>query len=85
MHGTSAMHMQGLISFTAVEVDSQGIVHPEAIRSSITDATCLISIMHSNNEVGSVQPIQQITQLAHQHNIMMHSDAAQSIGKVPQT
>lgn len=74
--------MQGLITSTAVEVDMAGVVHPQAIEAALTDATCLISIMHSNNEVGSIQPTQQIAQLARQHDVLMHSDAAQSIGKV---
>lgn len=80
-----SLTLQGLITFTAVEVDMAGIVHPQAIEAALTDATCLISIMHSNNEVGSIQPTQQIAQLARQHDVLMHSDAAQSIGKVLDT
>ena len=74
--------MQGFITFTAVGVDSQGVVDPAAIQSALSKSTCLITVMHSNNEVGSIQPIQQIAQLAKQHSVLMHSDAAQSIGKV---
>ena len=77
--------MQGFITFTTVEVDCQGVVDPAAVESAMTESTCLISVMHSNNEVGSIQPIQQIAQLAKQHSVLIHSDAAQSIGKVRHT
>lgn len=76
--------MQGLISYTAVGVDAEGRLDPEHIRAALTDATRLVSIMHSNNEVGSLQPIAEISCITRQHNILFHSDAAQSIGKVLQ-
>ena len=63
-------------------VNADGTLDPAHVRAAITDATCLISIMHSNNEVGSLQPVAEISQIAKQHNISLHSDAAQSIGKV---
>lgn len=74
--------IQGLISYTAVGVNAEGRLDPEHVRAALTDATCLVSIMHSNNEVGSLQPIAEIARITRQHNILLHSDAAQSIGKV---
>lgn len=68
---------------TRVPVDGAGIVDPDTIRKAITPDTCLISIMHANNEVGTVQPIGDIAQVAHEHGILLHTDAAQSVGKIP--
>jgi cysteine desulfurase len=71
------------VSVTVVPVDFQGLVDPEDIRRAITPKTRLISIMHSNNEVGTIQPIREIARTARDHGVLMHADAAQSIGKVP--
>ncbi|MCF8378384.1 MAG: selenide, water dikinase SelD [Bacteroidales bacterium] len=68
------------VSYTPV--DKFGTVNPEDIRKAIRPDTILISIMHANNEVGTIQPIAAIGELAHKNNIIFHSDAAQSIGKV---
>lgn len=65
-----------------VPVDKDGRVQIEDVRSCIREDTILISIMHANNEVGTVQSIREIANLAHSHNIVMHTDAAQSIGKI---
>ena len=64
-------------------VDEFGIVDSQSVADAITDETILISIMHVNNEVGSIQPISEISDIAHKNNILMHSDCAQSIGKIP--
>lgn len=66
-----------------VPVDKYGMVNPMDIEKSITDKTILITIMHSNNETGTLQPIEEIAQLAKKHNVLFHTDASQSIGKVP--
>ena len=68
---------------TYVPVDSYGRVDPDDIRKAIRPETILITIMHANNEVGTIQPIAEIAALAHRHNILMHTDAAQSAGKIP--
>lgn len=68
---------------TYVPVDEHGMVHPEEVERSLRDETILISIMHANNEVGTIQPINEISALAHSRRIAMHTDAAQSVGKVP--
>ena len=63
-------------------VDGVGRVDPDDVRKAITEQTTLISIMHSNNEVGTLQPIAEIAQIATDHDLLMHTDAAQSPGKV---
>ncbi|MBJ6724365.1 cysteine desulfurase family protein [Geomesophilobacter sediminis] len=70
-------------SVTYLPVDGSGQVDPEAVRRAITDRTVLISIMHANNEVGTVQPIAAIGAIARERGILLHTDAAQSIGKIP--
>jgi cysteine desulfurase len=68
---------------TIVPVDSSGRVNPEAVSGAIRENTILISIMHANNETGVVQPIEEIGRLAKQRGILFHTDAVQSVGKIP--
>lgn len=68
---------------TVVPVDAEGLVDPDDLRRAIEDDTCLVSIMHANNEVGTIQPIAEIAALAHARGVLVHSDAAQSVGKIP--
>jgi len=67
---------------TYVPVDGSGLVDPNDIRRAIMRDTGLISIMHANNEVGTIQPIEEIASIAREHGIPLHTDAAQSIGKI---
>lgn len=67
---------------TVLPVDREGIVNPADVEAAIRPDTILISIMHANNEVGSIQPIQEIAGLAREKGILMHTDAAQSVGKI---
>jgi cysteine desulfurase len=67
---------------TVVPVDGQGLVDPEAVRQALGRGATLVSIMHSNNEVGTLQPIKEIAALARERGALMHTDAAQSLGKV---
>ncbi|MGE5383782.1 MAG: selenide, water dikinase SelD [Omnitrophica WOR_2 bacterium] len=64
------------------KVDETGLVDPKTIESLIRSDTILISVMHANNEVGTIQPISEISSIAHKQGILMHSDAAQSVGKI---
>jgi cysteine desulfurase NifS/selenium donor protein len=68
---------------TYVNVDEYGIVKLDELEAAIRPETILITVMHANNEVGSIQPIPEIARLAKKHNIIFHSDAAQSVGKIP--
>lgn len=68
---------------TYVRVDRNGLVDPDDIRKAIAKDTFLISIMHANNEVGTIQPIAEIAKIARAHGIPLHTDAAQSVGKIP--
>ncbi|HYK91587.1 MAG TPA: cysteine desulfurase family protein [Acidobacteriota bacterium] len=63
-------------------VDGFGMVDPDDVRRAITPRTVLISIMHANNEVGTIQPIPDICRIAREHGILFHTDAAQSVGKI---
>jgi len=67
---------------TYLPVDRNGIIILEELERSITPGTILISVMHANNEVGSIQPIRAVTEIARKHKITVHSDAAQSVGKI---
>jgi cysteine desulfurase len=69
------------ISF--VPVDAFGRVDPEDVRRAVTPSTILISVMHANNEVGTIQPIAEIGRIAREHGVLLHTDAAQSVGKIP--
>ncbi len=68
---------------TMLPVDSHGLVAPEQVRAAITDRTCLVSIMHANNEVGTIYPIKEIAAIAHAQGALVHTDAVQTLGKIP--
>ncbi len=68
---------------TTVPVDSTGLVDPDDVRRAITPKTILISIMLANNEVGTLQPLTDISVIARQAGVLLHTDAAQAIGKIP--
>ncbi len=68
---------------TYLPVDNSGSVNIGALRNTISDDTCLVSIMLANNEVGTIQPIKEIAKICHEKNILFHTDAVQGIGKIP--
>jgi cysteine desulfurase len=70
-------------SLTILAVDSAGRVDPDAVRRALTSDTILISVMHANNETGAIAPIREIGAIAREAGIPFHTDAAQSIGKIP--
>ncbi len=70
-------------SVTYAPVDKDGLVNPDDIAAAITPRTAMISIMHANNEVGTLQPVSEISAIAKRNGVLMHTDAAQSLGKVP--
>ena len=67
---------------TYLPVDGFGRVDPDELSQAITPRTILISIMHANNEVGTIQPIEDCTRIAREHGVLFHTDAAQSVGKI---
>ncbi|MFT9494701.1 cysteine desulfurase family protein [Anaerosolibacter sp.] len=66
-----------------VPVDVYGMVNPADVEKLITEETILVTIMHSNNETGTIQPIKEISQICKKHQVLFHTDASQSVGKVP--
>jgi cysteine desulfurase NifS len=68
---------------TCLPVDEAGRVRIDDLRNQLRETTILISIMQANNEVGTIQPIAEIAELAHERNIVVHTDSAQAIGKIP--
>jgi cysteine desulfurase len=68
---------------THVPVDGAGLVDPEAVRTAITHQTALVSIMHANNEVGTIQPIAEIGAVCRERGVLFHTDAVQTVGHVP--
>ena len=70
-------------SLTVVPVDGLGRVDATRVAAAFRPDTILVSVMHANNEVGTVQPVAEIAALAHQRGILVHTDAAQSVGKIP--
>ncbi len=67
---------------TYLPVDADGLVDPAAVDAAITPQTILITIMHANNEIGTLEPIAEIGRVAHRRGVVLHTDAAQSVGKV---
>jgi cysteine desulfurase len=68
---------------TYLPVNGQGVVNPEDLEEIITSKTILVSVMHANNEIGSIQPINELSEIAHHAGAVFHTDAAQSVGKIP--
>ncbi len=68
---------------TYLPVDSNGLVNPEELLKALTDKTILVSVMHANNEVGTVQPIAEIGKILRERKILFHTDAVQTVGTIP--
>jgi cysteine desulfurase len=67
---------------TLLPVDQTGVASPDRLRELITDETAVVSVMHANNEIGTIQPIAELAQIAHARGALMHTDAVQSVGKI---
>ena len=76
-----ALEKEGF-SVTYVGVDEDGMVNLEELRSAVTDKTALVSVMYANNEVGTIQPIEEITEIAHSKGALMFTDAVQAVGNL---
>ncbi|MBS3782890.1 MAG: cysteine desulfurase NifS [Anaerolineae bacterium] len=82
LHSCQYLERRGF-SVTYLAVDEYGMVDPDDVREAITDGTVLISVMHANNEVGTIQPIAEIGRIASDNGVVLHTDAVQSFGKLP--
>src|SRR5207244_4149218 len=68
---------------TLLPVNQSGVVASDRLRELITDETAIVSVMHANNEIGTVQPVAELAAIAHERGALMHTDAVQSTGKIP--
>jgi cysteine desulfurase len=68
---------------TLLPVDQSGIVAPAALDAALTDKTALVSVMHANNEIGTIQPVAELARIAHARGALFHTDAVQSVAKIP--
>jgi cysteine desulfurase len=82
LNACQAAENQGA-SVTYLRVDREGRVDPESIRQAIRPETVFITVMHANNELGTVQPLEEIGRIAKEHKVYFHADAVQSAGKIP--
>src|ERR1700730_3037674 len=82
LHACQELERQG-VEVTYVPVNGQGIVDPDELRRALRPETVLITVMHTNNELGTIQPIAEIGRIAAEADVLFHSDAVQSAGKLP--
>ena len=82
MRSLKRLKSQGF-KITSVSVDNYGRVNPKDIADAITDETILVSIMHSNNETGTIQPIEEIAKITREKKVIFHTDAVDSVGIIP--
>jgi len=78
----AALSREGF-EITVLPVSGEGIVDPEAVRSALRPDTVLVSVMHANNEVGTVQPVEEIGRITRERGVLFHTDAVQSVGRIP--
>ena len=80
----TAAHLESLgLRITYLPVDGTGLVDPDAVRAALTDRTILVSIMHANNEIGTLQPIAEVGAICRARGVLFHTDAVQTVGHVP--
>ena len=82
LHTCAYLEQQGY-EVTYLDVDADGLVSPEALRQAIRPDTILISVMFANNEIGTIEPIAELGQIAHEHGIIFHTDAVQAYTQIP--
>ena len=82
IHPAESLKRKG-VTITYLEPNSDGVVTADQVEDAISDKTAIVSLMHVNNEIGSVNPIQQIADVCREHKIPFHTDAVQSVGKLP--
>lgn len=82
LHTCDALKKEGF-EITLLDVHSDGLVRPEELEAAIKDTTALVSIMYANNEIGTIQPIEELGAVCRRHGILFHTDAVQAMGNVP--
>jgi len=82
LHSLKSLARQGF-TYTSVPVDRYGLVDPASVEEAITEETILVSIMHANNEVGTIEPLSEIAEMAKKHGLPFHTDAVQTVGTIP--
>lgn len=82
IHPSESMKMQGM-KVTYLQPDNSGVIHPEQVAGAITDETAIVSLMHVNNEIGTINPIREIADICRERKVPFHSDTVQSVGKIP--
>lgn len=82
IHPAESLKMQGG-KVTYLEPDSNGVIQPEQVMEAISDQTAIVSLMHVNNEIGSINPIKEIAAVCREKKVVFHSDTVQSVGKIP--
>lgn len=82
LHSCQNLEKNGF-DVTYLDVNKDGFINLETLKSSIRKDTILISIMFANNEIGTIEPIEEITKIAHKNNIIFHTDAVQAVGNIP--
>lgn len=82
LHSLKSLERQGF-TYTSVPVDRYGLVDPASVEEAITEETILVSIMHANNEVGTIEPIGKVAEIAKRHGLPFHTDAGQTVGTIP--
>jgi cysteine desulfurase len=83
LHTCEYLEKQRGARITYLDVDENGLVDLEQLKAAITPETILISVMFANNEIGTIEPIKEIGEIAKEHNILFHTDAVQAFGQVP--
>ena len=82
LHTLQALEREGF-EVTLLDIPPDGVVTAEQVRDAIRPDTCLVSVMFANNEIGTIQPIKEIAEIAHKHGVWMHTDAVQAVGTIP--
>lgn len=82
LHTCDALKKEGF-EITLLDVHSDGLVRPEELEAAIKDTTALVSIMYANNEIGTIQPIEELGAVCRKHGVLFHTDAVQAMGNVP--
>jgi cysteine desulfurase len=82
LHAAEALVPHGF-EISLVQPDEAGMIQPEAVEAALRPETCLVSVMYANNEIGTIQPVREIAELAHARGITVHSDAVQAAGSLP--